>query len=117
MNDYNNLEYNEDITVHRYPKVPYFWSIFFSVIMAEDNRVIKCLIPQEVIEDHFYGEIEEFDLRSMAKVEELMDEEILPAVGEAIKQGQFQEKKNDYGISYLEVELNHDYFLGKDFRG
>ena len=116
MNYDNNLEYNEDITVQRYPKVPYFWSIHFSVTFEEDNRVIRCLIPQEVIEDHFYGEIEEFDLRSMAKVEELMEEEILPAVSKAIKQGQFQEKKNDNGASYLEVELNHDYFLGKDFR-
>ena len=116
MNDENDLEYNEDITVQRYPKVPYFWSICFSVTIEEDNRVIKCLIPQEVIEDHFYGEIKEFDLRSMAVVEELMDEEILPAVGEAIKKGYAEEKKNDDGASYLEVELNHDYFLGKDFR-
>ena len=116
MNYDNNLEYNEDITVQRYPKVPYFWSIRFSVIMAEDNRVIKCLIPQEVIEDHFYGEIEEFDTEAMAKVEELMDEEILPAVSKAIKQGHIQKKKNDDSTSYLEVELNNDYFLGKDFR-
>ena len=111
MNYENNLEYNEDITVQRYPKVSYFWSICFSVTIEEDNRVIKCLIPQKVIEDHFYSEIEEFDLRSIAKVEELMDEEILPAVSKAIKKGYAQEKKNDYGTSYLKVELNHDYFL------
>ena len=111
----NNLEYNEDLTIKKYPQVPHFWSICFSVTLEEDGRVINCLLPREVVEDHFQDDLEEFDERSIARVEELMQAEILPLVWRAIKQGRMKQEINGQGLN-LEIELNVDDFEGKDFR-
>ena len=111
----NNLEYNEDLTIKKYPQVPHFWSICFSVTIEEDGQVINCLLPREVVEDHFHDDLVEFDERSIARVEELMEAEILPVVWMAIKQGRIREANNGQELS-LEIELNVDDFNGKDFR-
>lgn len=110
----NNLEYNEDLTIKKYPQVPHFWSICFSMTL-EDGRVINCLLPREVVEDHFHDDLTAFDERSLARVEELMEAEILPVVWTAIKQGRMKEEIKGQGLS-LEIELNVDDFDGKDFR-